>query len=54
MNIELNTTELALILMHTEGKIPNDLWESLEAVYQDQVELDDMDFDDCAGGACKL
>jgi len=62
MQIELNAEELDLIIdwfdVMTElvgsKEVDEELAGRLLKLQSDAKELEDMDFDDCAGGACKL
>lgn len=62
MQIELNTEELGVIMSwfdvtaelagtHEADEV---LAEKLNVIRDEMKELEAMDFDDCAGGACKL
>jgi len=56
MQIEVTLDELKAISdalwNHEQGK--TDLIDRIDELIEEQSELAEMDFDDCAGGACKL
>lgn len=57
MQIELDFKELEQIYLALSRDIHgtnHSLRERLRAQLEQQKELDEMDFDDCVGGACRL
>lgn len=58
---DLTTAELAVLLevfdragVIADTSVEGRLREQVEQLHSDRLELESMDFDDCAGGACKL
>ena len=56
MQIELSTEELTTVVnkLTAGGSGETDLEARLIGILAEAIELESMDFDDCAGGACKL
>lgn len=56
MQLEVSLDELEIIdsAMFAAGLSSTELGKRIEATMFEQKELADMEFDDCAGGACKL
>jgi|GEM_PF-546876 len=58
---DLTTAELAVLLdvfdragVIADASVEGSLRQQVEQLHSDRLELESMDFDDCAGGACKL
>lgn len=54
---EFTTEELGVIVCGLEsltGTEVEELHEELNAELEERLEMESMDFNDCAGGACKL
>lgn len=58
---DLTTAELGILVevferagVAADGTAEGTLRKQIEQVHAERLELESMDFDDCAGGACKL
>lgn len=58
---DLTTEELATLLgvfgragVLLDGSEEGRLFAQVKSLHEERVELESLDFDDCAGGACKL
>jgi hypothetical protein len=58
---DLTTDELGVLVsvferagIAEDGSVEGTLFKLVKSTHSERLELESMDFDDCAGGACKL
>ena len=54
LHLHLDEVETILRALEFMDNAPLELMEDLEKRIEEEKEIQNMDFDDCAGGACKL
>lgn len=54
MSLDLTADELEIVCMSPHSDWPDILKDKLIAEWKEREEIESLDMDDCAGGACKL